>query len=195
MIISIIAGSNDVCLKNIDLSYVIAVDKGYSHAKKNQITPNLVIGDFDSLEDIELEKIDQKIIKLNPTKDETDLLVAIKEALKMNPDKICIYGATNNRFDHYLANVHMLNLGNIELIDSINRIYLKDCSFEIEKKEEYVSFFNYSGEPVITLAGFKYNLNDYNLKYSDTLCVSNEVLTTGAIKVEKGKILVIHCNK
>lgn len=190
MIVRIVAGAPKAFI-DFDDGYVIAVDKGVKHCLDNEISIDLAVGDFDSFDE---SKVEAPKLKLNPIKDETDIFVAIEEAIKLKPAKIYIYGGTNGRFDHYLANVNLLDMYDIELVDDVNRIFVKSDSFDVET-DEYVSFFRYSGDPVITLSGFKYPLNEYSLKDKDNLCVSNEVVGTGRVELTGGSILVIISKK
>ncbi len=165
MIVKIIAGAPHAFLDDHDHDYVIAVDYGVEHAIKNNIKIDLAIGDFDSVDRSYLDGLN--VQELNPVKDQTDLYIAVLEAIKLSPTKIYIYGATNGRFDHYYANIHILDLYDIEIIDEVNRIYLKAEDFVVENQKEYVSFFYYSGQPRISLEGFKYPLDNYTLNYTD----------------------------
>ena len=63
-----------------DGDFVVCADKGYEFCKNADITPDLIIGDFDSCQ-IDLPQ-DVKTIKLNPVKDDTDTLSCIKKALE-----------------------------------------------------------------------------------------------------------------
>lgn len=172
--------------------YIIAVDKGVEYALDNNINIDIAIGDFDSIS-IELPANIKKL-ELNSIKDETDLKVAVEYALSMNPDKVYIYGATNGRLDHYLANINLLGLGNIEIVDEVNRVFVKSSSF-LTNFPGYISFLYYDGNPVISLEGFKYSLKDYELKNHDSLCVSNEVVTNGHVEIKNGRVLVIFAKK
>jgi len=189
MVVGIIAASPTVYLRDFKADYVIAVDNGYNHAVSYNIKVDCFVGDLDSL-DVEPD-ISDKII-LTPEKDETDLMVAAKKALALNPEKIIIYGATNARFDHYYANIHLLDMGNIEIVDEYNRIYIMDSNFAIERNDEYISFFAYEEDVLITLKGFKYPLDSYTLRYGDPLCVSNEIVDDLGEVLISNKVLVIH---
>ena len=190
MIIRIVAGAPAAYL-NFDGGYVIAVDKGVKHCLNNNIKVDLAVGDFDSF-DKNLVKV--PMIELNPEKDETDLYVALKKAIEMKPDKIFIYGATNGRYDHFHANINLLGLYDITLVDEVNTIYVKSSSFKI-KTQDYISFFHYSGEPVLSLTNFKYSLGDYKLRPKDNLCISNEVISTGSVEIKGGSVLIIESKK
>jgi thiamine pyrophosphokinase len=108
----------------------------------------------------------------------------------MKPEKIVIYGGTNGRADHYLANLNLLGLYDIELVDEMNRMFVKEDTFTISTTD-YVSFFHYDGDPVISLENFKYPLEGYYLSPRDNLCVSNEVFGEGEVSISGGRILVI----
>lgn len=190
MIVRIVAGAPEAYL-DFTHGYVIAVDKGVQHCINNDIQINLAIGDFDSYDP---SKLDVPKIVLNPIKDDTDMQVAINEAIKLNPERIYVYGASNGRLDHYLANINMLGLYDIVMIDAINKAYVKSESFTISSND-YVSFFRFDGNPVITLKGFKYPLTDYILQDKDNLCVSNEITQKGEVFISGGRILVIESKK
>ena len=55
---------------------------------------------------------------------------------------------------------------------------------------KFVSFFSLSRESIITLKGFKYDLEKYTLLDDDNLCISNEIYD-GLVKVYSGRVLVI----
>ncbi len=186
MIVRIIAGAPTAYIEKTD-GFIIAVDKGVRHCLEQNISFDLAIGDFDSFP---VEEVTSKKLVLNPVKDETDLFVAIQKAIEMKPEKIVIYGGSNGRADHYLANINLLGMYNIELVDEENRIFVKGDKFSVST-DDYISFFHFDGEPIITLEGFKYPLNKYYLNPRDNLCVSNEVIEEGIVSISGGRILVI----
>ncbi len=82
--------------------YVIACDKGYLNAFSLDITPNIIIGDFDSY----LEEITEiPVIKLPVMKDDTDTLSAVKYAMDEGYNDITVCCAFGGRFDHSFANI------------------------------------------------------------------------------------------
>ena len=60
--------------------FIIAADGGYDHLKKINIKPNILLGDFDSIESIPDDR--QKKIKFDTQKDFTDLYAAIQIGIK-----------------------------------------------------------------------------------------------------------------
>ncbi len=80
---------------------VIACDRGYEYAAKWDLTPDLVIGDFDSAEPPTGVSVERA-----PTrKDDTDTMLAVRRALKLGYREIAIVCAFGGRFDHALANL------------------------------------------------------------------------------------------
>lgn len=190
MIVRIVAGAPKAFI-NFSDGFIIAVDRGVKHCVDHGLKIDLAVGDFDSYDS---KLVEAPKIVLKPEKDETDIYVAILEAIKKKPEKIYIYGGTNGRLDHYLANINLLGMYDIELIDDSNKAYVKSADFTVQT-DDYVSFFYFDGNPIITLKGFKYPLNDYLLKPLDNLCVSNEVIKEGNVSVRNGRILVIESKK
>lgn len=175
-------------------SYVIGVDKGALFLHRNNIKMDLALGDFDSITEAEFELIkkDTKIIKLNKIKDDSDTEHALN--LVKNYDEIVILGGIQGkRIEHFYAILLYLELNkNIIIKDNNSLIYYKENDFKIVKNEyKFISFFSLDDNTIITLNGFKYNLNKYNLKRLDPLCLSNEkILDEVEVKLE-GKLLII----
>lgn len=82
--------------------YVIACDKGWQYAKQMGITPDLIVGDFDSspppITDVPIEFLPVQ-------KDDTDTMHAARCALERGYRSILICCAFGGRLDHTLANI------------------------------------------------------------------------------------------
>lgn len=91
--------------------FVIAADSGAEKTEIYGITPNIVVGDFDSLPLKKLDALKKKnvtIIPSFPEKDQTDTQLAVQTALEKGATSISILGGTEqNRLDHVLANVNL----------------------------------------------------------------------------------------
>ena len=194
-----IAGAGDCSRLFLNLKkedFVIAVDGGYEYLKENRI--DLVVGDFDSLSYVPEHP---NVIALKPEKDETDMIVALKEGLKKGYEIFYIYGGCGGRIDHTYANIQSLAY----LADHHARGYLfhenqvitmlqnDSITFHSDRKG-YVSVFAY-GEKAegVTIQGLKYPLENAVLCDSFPLGVSNEFTgETAEISVQKGRLLVIY---
>ena len=192
-------------MKNIYGQNIIAGDKGLEALYQLKIIPNHVVGDFDSVspEILEFYKKQSQIIfhTFNAEKDNTDTDIAFKLAIQLKSSKITILGALGKRMDHALANIHILKdalEANIpcQIIDKHNRIYLINKQVELEKDKvygKYISLIPLTSEVKdLTLTGFKYPLNNYDLPIGTSLGVSNEIVENIAqIKMKKGILIVI----
>ncbi|NMB42604.1 MAG: thiamine diphosphokinase [Clostridiales bacterium] len=189
--------------------YIIAADYGLLTAHKLELALNYILGDFDSVpqeiinEYKEKNKDDKSFIikKYNPEKDFTDTQIAIETAMELGSKEIVIVGGTGTRLDHTLSNVQNLLLPlrkNIKssLVDEHNKLYIIDKSTKIYKKDIYGSYVSLLPiTPVVekvTLKGFKYPLNDYNIEMGHSIGVSNELIDDfGEIVFESGLLLVV----
>ena len=192
-------------IKNGGFEVIIAADSGMDFLHSIEITPDVIVGDFDSADkDIleyyrQLEMVD--IIMLNPEKDETDTESAIRFAIQNGADCITILGGTGSRIDHMLGNVCLLGIGleeriDIFLLDKNNKIRMIDKELSIEKEKQfgkYVSLIPFGGNVEgLTLKGMKYPLDNYNMGGFNSLGISNEIVDdTALITFEKGVLLVI----
>ena len=77
--------------------YVIFCDSGLKHMQKLAAMPSLIVGDFDSHENPQL---DIETIVLPCEKDDTDTVFAVKEAIKRGFDDFLLIGVVGARLDH-----------------------------------------------------------------------------------------------
>lgn len=181
--------------------YVIAVDGGYDWLEKSGITSDLVIGDFDSLGKIPSHS---NIIQLNPQKDDTDMLAALKEGLKLGCDEFHIYGGTGGRIEHTFANMNCLAY----LADLSVKGYLYDDKSIItavtngkldftSEHSGYLSVFSHTNQSVgVDLKGLKYELTDAVLTNTFPLGVSNEFIgVESSVSVKAGTLIVVYENR
>lgn len=175
-------------LKKEKPDYLLIADRGMQFCYEQGITPDYVMGDFDS-SDAKIVSYYRncegvQIIEFQPEKDDTDMEIAIKKAIELGSDKILILGAFGGRMDHCLANIHLLKMtldAGVEthLVDEQNDICLITGKCELEKESQYgkyVSFLPFTDRVTgITLQGFKYPLEDYTMDKGTSLGVSNEI--------------------
>jgi len=192
--------SDEILKKNIYYDdYIIAADAGYSKLKSAGITPHLIVGDFDSSDTPEN---DIETIVLSPIKDCTDTLYAVNEAVNRGFSEILIIGGLGGRIDHSVANFAVLaefkQKGvNITLIDENHTVYcLKDEQRTVTYKDRYFSVFAVGGKAEITLKGFYYEVDNYELSPFSSIGVSNELTEdTANVIVSEGTVLIIEASK
>ena len=177
---------------------VIAADAGYLNCKKGGIVPDLLLGDFDSME---VPDGAEHLVRLPVEKDDTDTLAAIRVALERGCDTVYIYGGTGGkRLDHTLANLQTL----LFLRRKGARGYLYDDDFvwtaieneslTVEKTVEWgllsASCLGDRAEGIDEI-GFQYPLSDAVLTPEFPLGVSNHIMEpTATITVRKGALVV-----
>lgn len=184
-------------------SYVIGVDKGLDSLHALHVRPNLVIGDFDSVDNgiraIYAGSPDAVVLK--PEKDYTDTHVAVLEALKRKPDRIKLLGATGTRLDHVMGNLALLKLCLLQgveavIVDEHNRIRMIDRQLRIRKNRQYgkyISCIPFSDRVEgLTISGFQYNLEGATIIKEETIGISNELREEeGLITLKTGYLLVM----
>ena len=193
---------NEVILEE-KFDNIIASDKGLEALDRLRITPDYIIGDFDSINKKILNKyINNKTIKiaeLNPEKDYTDTNMAIKLAMEILSTNIIIIGAIGTRIDHTIANIHVLKEAldnNVEcmILDENNKIKLvnKKTIIYLDKKYKYISLIPLTSKVEgITIKGFKYSLLEEDLEIGKSLGVSNEQIENRATIDLKSGILIL----
>ncbi len=201
-----------VCAGDLELSeipvregdLVIAVDGGYLYCQALSIEPDVVIGDFDSLEESYAAQIEengaQRLIRLSPVKDDTDTLAAIRLGLKEGYREFHLYGAAGGRLEHTLANLQCLLFLKQEgavgyLWDASSMILLienESVSFRPEM-EGLLSVFAVGGKAEgVTEKGLRYKLEDAVLSDAFPIGISNVFTGEKAeVSVKNGKLLLI----
>ncbi len=177
-------------LKNTHIDKIIAVDGGLESVEALGLTPDYIVGDFDTVKQEVLERFRQMPFIVweqhKPEKNETDTELARSRALTLGCGRIIFLGATGGRIDHLLGNLHALYAcleHGIEawIVDRQNRICLLDEGKTFYRDSvfgKYISFMPYTEEVRgITLRGFKYPLNQKDIRRGQEvgLCVSNEL--------------------
>ena len=134
---------NEVITKEIG-DLLNCADAGYSYIRDTKLKVDLLVGDFDSLNNLP-NNID--IYKLPKEKDETDLYVAIEEGIKRGYRKFEIYGSLGGRIEHSIANIQILAklaIQNIQakLIDqnTIVEVLIEGTHIYDESLQGYISF-------------------------------------------------------
>lgn len=182
-------------------SFLVACDGGYKTFIKENIEPSLFVGDFDTLKKETLIH-PKEVIELNPIKDDTDTLFSIKKCLSLGYDTFYLYGCSNGKIDHYLANIQILSFikehkANGYLIDIDNNIMiflLKDSSITLNECDGMISILSYSDVSIgVTLENLMYTLNNETLTNSFPLGISNQFIKNkkAKISVKEGSLLII----
>ncbi len=154
-------------------------DRGANHLYNidKNIRPIYILGDLDSIDkNIKKFYIDLGVdIKKYPEeKDFTDGELLIGE-ISLKYKEILILGGLGGQTDHFLTNLNLLEkYKNIIYEDENEMIFFVEKNFKLESVAgKIISFIPLTDVGGLTLKGFKYQLNNYNLPRSSSLCTSN----------------------
>lgn len=180
--------------------FLIAVDGGANQIEKLGLTPNLVIGDMDSINPKLLEKY--KSIKYPRKKDKTDFELAINYCLEKKFKEIIIFGILGDRIDHLLANIFLI--AKIQATSSRLQIKIFEGKKEIFIVNKEITIHGKVGDEIsiipvseklegVTTKGLSYRLIDETLLFGSTRGISN-VMNKNVVKIiaKKGVALVEH---
>ena len=192
-------GEGDLPVKRSQGDFLCAADAGYRHLNAAGQQPDLLIGDFDSMEEPTSDS-PPKII-LPTVKDDTDTGYAVREGFRMGYRRFRIYGGVGGaRLSHTIANIQLLswireNGGEAELISGSTRLFIRSAG-QIERFDApgdgSVSLFSLSEDSEISIRGLFYPLDHGKLKRTWPLGVSNHFTGDPAeITVHSGEILII----
>lgn len=177
------------CLKPDD--YFIFCDSGLRHLPALQVTPDLIVGDFDSWPQPETRA---ETIVLPREKDDTDTVYAVKEAVRRGFEDFLLIGMTGARFDHSFGNISILlyldRIGkSARIIDDYGEMEMvsrKEAT--IEDTYAFFSLLNISGTARdIHIRGAKYPLDGAEIPSYYQYGISNEVLPGQAARVSVGE--------
>ncbi len=187
-----------------DTTLIIAADGGARHALTLELTPHLVVGDFNSLSESELRILAAKgaeIRRYPAHKDETDLELTLGIAAEMGGNPIRVIGGVGDRLDQTLGNVYLMALPAV-----------RGCDVQLVSGKQ-TAWLAYPGDTLITgqagdtlsllplggdvenirTTGLEYPLRGETLAFGPARGVSNVLLeSTAQITFSQGVLLLIH---
>ena len=181
---------------------VLGVDGGARHAATLCVTLGAIIGDMDSLSDLEQQGISNvDLISYPVEKDETDLELALLYAREQGADQIVTVGMMGRRMDMTIANILLAT-----------HVRLSSCRIEVWHGEQTGWLIKPPGEDIsgqpgdmvslipvggsasgVTTMGMKYPLKDAELTSGMTWGISNLIENSSAhITLAEGLLLAVH---
>ncbi|MBN2221653.1 MAG: thiamine diphosphokinase [Vallitaleaceae bacterium] len=192
------------------IPFIIGVDKGVEALDILHLQPNLIMGDFDSVNPEILAKYQElEQLRYHSEKNATDTHLAIAYLIEQGFADLLLFGATGTRWDHSLANLFLALQYEgirIRIVDENNLIELyrlmdekEEKSFEFQKESDvsgssyaYLSIVPMEATMIQKTQGVKYPLKEALLSPFDSYGVSNEILGEEAevyIKTGKGFLI------
>ena len=176
--------------------FIIAADGGLQHLQKLNITPNAILGDFDSLgyapEGANVFPVE---------KDDTDAMLAVRHGLSLGFREFLLYGSLDGpRLDHTVANFQTLQY--LCDRDAFGYLVGNDYIVSVVKNGELrfpaglegtISVFCLGADARgVDIEGLHYPLKDSTLTAGFPLGVSNHFTgKQAAIRVKDGSLLVL----
>ncbi len=182
--------------------FVVAVDSGADTLMRAGVTPDLLVGDSDSISAETAAWLLSKGVRseIHPAhKDRTDLELALDAVAEVLPDEVWVTGASGGRPDHFLAVVgsvcrhaHLRPL----LLESDYRAAVIAAgareSYSVAGESRTFSVIAPIGEAVVSVKGSEWELDHATLRPLDDRGVSNTVAGVSAtVSVHQGVALVL----
>ena len=179
---------------------VIAADGGYGYLRSIGVTPDLLLGDFDSLTEEPMPSDAVEILRYPVRKDDTDSALAFRYAYERGYREFVLMGSTGGRADHTLAAyqllLHARRLGARILL--VGERELTECLLCEQRTLTGVpgatlSVFAFGGDAHgVDIRGASYELCDGTLTADVALGVSNAFVESPVkIAVRDGALLVM----
>ncbi len=175
---------------------LICADGGYPAALRHGFTPDVTIGDFDSMPGMHIEG---EIIRLPVHKDDTDMVACIAEGRRRGYREFVAAGCIGGRFDHTIACLQCaadcaLRGESLWLCDGRNRVtILAPGVYHIPAMQgRKLSFLAYTPEVRgVTLRGALWELSDATLSSRYPIGCSNEWSSAeAALTFSEGLLIV-----
>ena len=175
----------------------IAADGGLGHMEQLGLTPDVILGDFDSL-----GYVPQKANVFPVEKDDTDAMLAVRKGLELGCSRFIFYGALEGpRLDHTVANFQTLQFladrgaqGFLVGKDTVVTVIKNGSIYFPALPEGIVSVFCLGADAHgVTIRGLQYPLENGTLTAGFPLGVSNHFVGENAeISVEDGSLLILY---
>lgn len=189
--------SLSLCPRPVLGDYVIAADRGFDSLMAYGVTPDLAVGDFDSLGHTPDH---HNVIQLPVEKDDTDMVYALRRGLELGYRRFVLLGGVGGRLEHTLANLQILDWLTTQGAqgflagEKTVATALRNGSMTFPATMSgYLSTFCNSGRASgVTLSGLKFPLENYELTGDFPLGVSNQFVGEKAtVSVQDGSLLLI----
>jgi thiamine pyrophosphokinase len=184
--------------------YVVAANGGAFALERWKILPHLVVGDMDSLGEAGVERIARQgvpVAKFSAAKDESDLELAVSQAIEVGATEIVLLGALGgDRLDHETANLLLLadpGYDGVRLEARRGALRIRPVRGEGSLSlagpvGALVTLLPVNGDADgVTTKGLRFPLKNETLRFGRARGLSNEVISLPAtVTVSKGSLLV-----
>jgi thiamine pyrophosphokinase len=173
---------------------IYCTDGAYHKLEKNNIIPDVVCGDLDSLGDQRIAL--GVMLKETPNQDFTDFHKAVKLIMEEGFKNISVYGCSGLEQDHFLGNISTLIKYKEDLqircFDDFGFYFLAEKETIIEGfNNKIISFFPFPKVEKFTSKGVKYSLERKDMEITKLVSTRNTITEESVeITFEEGNLLV-----
>lgn len=191
-------------IETANAARIIAADGGALIARDYGLTPERIIGDFDSLTQVQQDEFSAQGVVFDrypAEKDETDLELVLMWVAEQKPSQVLIIGALGGRIDQTLANIYLLSLPvlaeiPVSVVDGNQRLGLLHAGkHTIDGQQgDTLSLLPLDGDVEhISTDGLYYPLKDDSLAFGPARGISN-VFTREQVTIAftSGLLLFVH---
>ena len=176
---------------------IYCADGGANICYELDLIPKEIYGDLDSIRN-EVKEFYQeknvKFIKFKVEKDYTDSELVLNE-IKNKYDVIYCIAGLGGSIDHELTNINLLaQYNNLIFISEKEKIFKVDSDYDFNNIiDTKVSFIIFSDEvKSLSLKGFKYNIENLDIKKGEARCISNIIVKNKAnLSIKSGSLLCV----
>ena len=180
---------------------VVAADGGARFLLDQGITPDLVVGDFDSLVASDVRRLEAagvELIRHPVRKDRTDGELAVDEALRRGAGEVVLAGALG-ALDHTLGHLAVLRrvaargvLARLVAPRLVVRVFIAPDDVCLDAPPgTRVSVVPIQGDALVSLRGFDYGLERGLLPRDSCLGLGNAVSAVARVLVHEGEVAVL----
>ena len=166
--------------------YLICADSGYRHCVQLGFSPQLVLGDFDSYAGV--VQSDCELLRYPIEKDDTDTMLAVKQALQRGYERLVLVGMLGGRLEHGAA---------AQIIDSSCYITVikggQTAQIPYQQGFHFSVFCHSDCASGVCIRHAKYELEDAQLTNGFPIGVSNSFLEgqPAQISVKQGILVIL----
>lgn len=187
-------------LKFAHNSKVIALDGAAVVCVEKQVIPDIILGDFDSVDNVFLDNIaKQHNVQIihEPCQNTTDLEKGLNFVAKYSPKKVIVCQALGLRLDHTIHNLRLLKRkyhpGFCTTLMSATEkiIYIKDKTvvLSVENTEPFAVLAFPKAK--VNSCGLKYDMSELTLEFAKRESTSNHIIKKTAKLIIEGEVILI----
>lgn len=154
--------------------FLLCCDGAVVKAESSGYSPDLIIGDMDSINDMLKEKFKDRLVEIDD-QNSNDLSKALLWASSNGAESVTVMGADGGSDDHYLGNLFLILESDynfsIKILTNSGRFDLAANRDFSSYPNQRISLFCIDKNAKVSTSGLEYELNDYkfNNLYGATL--------------------------